>query len=198
MLSFMTSKLLALVRQKWTPWVGAVVVLPITALLLHFQGRIWSCACGKLYPWAGDIWTSHNSQHLFDPYSFTHVLHGVIFYGLLAWLVPRLTREWRFSLATLLECGWELLENSEIVIQRYRDSTASLGYAGDSIYNAMGDIVSCAAGFWVARYLGLRWSVVFIIVVELVLLAWIRDNLTLNIVMLLHPIEAIKNWQMVH
>ncbi len=198
MLSSMRSKLLVLLHSKWTPWVAAIILLPITALLLRCQGRIWACACGKLYPWTSDVWTSHNSQHLVDPYSFSHVLHGVLFYGLLAWLFPRLGRDWRFCLATLLECGWELLENSEMIIQRYRENTASLGYAGDSIYNSMGDIVSCSIGFLVARYMGLRGSVAFIIVVELVLLVLIRDNLTLNIVMLLHPIEAIKAWQMGH
>lgn len=168
----------------------------VTAFLLHHHGRIWWCACGKATPWSGDIWTSHNSQHLFDPYSFSHVLHGVIFCGLFALLLRKASSQWRFFFSIVLECAWELFENSPFIIQRYREGTFALGYEGDSVLNSMGDVMSCGIGFAVAYYLGLRRSLVFVAIVELVMLVWIRDNLTLNIIMLIHPIDAIKAWQM--
>jgi hypothetical protein len=178
---------------------AAFVLLPaVTALELHNQGRIWWCACGHISPWVGDIWSSHASQHLIDPYSFTHVLHGVIFCGLTWLLFRRFSLVWQLWIATLAECAWEIIENSQCIIQRYREATMSLGYEGDSIANSLGDILCCAAGFVMARFIGFRWSLVVIVVTELVLLVWIRDNLTLNILMLIHPVEAIKTWQMVH
>ena len=101
-------------------------------------------------------------------------------------------------MAISLEALWEILENSQFIIQRYRESTMALGYNGDSVINSMGDLISCITGFMLARYLGLRYSIALIIVIEIALLFWIRDNLTLNIIMLVCPIEAIKNWQMIH
>ena len=183
---------------KARPWLVIAAILAATAFLLQQQGRVWWCACGRLYPWAGDIWSSHNSQHWFDPYSFTHVLHGVLLCGLLAWLLPRLPLIWRLTLAIALEAMWEVLENSPAIIQRYREATIGLGYEGDSVANSMAAILCCALGFLLAQRLGLRRSAVLFVVTELVLLVWVRDNLTLNVLMLTCPIDAIKAWQMVH
>jgi len=187
--------------SNWNLMLPLIAIIPLIVLMvfqLHVQGRIWWCACGRHNLWAGDIWSAHNSQHLFDPYSFTHVLHGVIFCGLVSWLLPRLPVSWKLFVTILIEAGWELLENSRFIIQRYREATMALGYEGDSITNSVGDIVCCTLGFLLARYLGLRWSAVLFVVTELVLLFWIRDNLTLNVLMLVCPVDAIKAWQVIH
>jgi hypothetical protein len=178
------------------PWLAVVAVLGLTACQLHRQGRPWWCACGRPTPWVGDVQSPHTSQHLFDPYSFTHVLHGVVLCGLLAWGLSRLAVAWRLWLAVCLESLWEVFENTDLVIQRYRAATLALGYEGDSVANSLGDILSCVVGFLIARWLGLRWSVVLFLVTEAVLLLWIRDDLLLNVVMLLYPVPSIKAWQM--
>ena len=150
--------------KKIWPWIAMFAVLAITPFQLHCQGRIWWCSCGNCNPWAGDVWSLHNSQHLFDPYSFTHILHGVLFCGILAWLLPKVTLMWRLWMSVILEAAWEILENSQFIIQRYRESTMALGYNGDSVINSMGDLISCITGFMLARYLGLRYSIALIIV----------------------------------
>jgi len=175
-----------------------VVVLVATAFQLQSQGRPWWCSCGEPYLWVGDTQSSHNSQHLFDPYSFTHVLHGLVICGLLTWGLPRLPPLWRLWLAVCIEALWEVVENSEFVIQRYRATTASLGYQGDTIANSLGDILSGAIGFVVASRLGLRYSIVLFVLTELVLLVWIKDSLLLNVIMLVYPVDAIKAWQLGH
>ncbi len=184
-------------KKLWT-FIAIFAVLSITLFQLRIQERIWWCSCGHYNLWSGDIWSLHNSQHLFDPYSFTHILHGVLFCGILAWLLPKIPLMWRLWMAVSLEAIWEIFENSQFIIQRYRESTMALGYNGDSAINSTGDILSCVAGFILARYLGLRYSIILFIIIELVLLFWMRDNLTLNIIMLVCPIEVIKNWQMIH
>jgi hypothetical protein len=184
--------------EKRRLWLCAIILIVLvgTIFQLRNQGRLWICACGKVLLWSGDIWSSNNSQHLFDPYSFTHLLHGVLFCGLLALIVPSLSFQWRFSLAVLIESLWEVIENSAIVIDRYREATLALGYEGDTIINSIGDIAACALGFILAHYLRLRWSTLLFIAVELVLLVWIKDSLLLNIIMLIYPVEAIRAWQM--
>jgi hypothetical protein len=185
-------------RAALWPGLAAVLVLGLTLFELRHQGRSWWCSCGQWWPWAGDVWTLHNSQHFADPYSLTHVLHGILLCGVLALAGARLPWRWRFFLAVLLEAAWEIFENTEFVIQRYREATLALGYMGDSVVNSMGDVVFCALGFMIARYLGFWRSAVFCLVTECLLLLWIHDNLTLNIVMLIWPMEAIKAWQMAH
>ena len=185
-------------RNKHGPWLVVVLVLALAVFLEWYMGRLWTCACNSLFPWAGDNWSSHNSQHLFDPYSVTHVLHGMIFCGILAWVLPRLSWNWRLSLTVLIEAVWEVVENSPIIIQRYREATFALGYEGDTILNSMGDVLSCVIGFWIAWRLGVRNSIILFVFLEILLLFWIKDNLTLNVIMLIHPIDAIKAWQMVH
>src|SRR5262249_30677992 len=178
------------------PWIALTMLMALTAIQLHMQGRQFWCACGQPFLWSGDIWSRHNSQHLFDPYSFTHVLHGMIFCGFLAWLCPRAPPAWRLFLATVAEALWEIAENTDYVIGRYRAATASLDYQGDSIANSLGDVLCFVLGFLLARRVGLRWSIAIFVLTEAVLLVWIRDGLLLNIQMLIYPIDAIKNWQL--
>jgi len=188
-------------RRSWRralPWLLMLAIMAVAVILERHEGRIWWCACGKWNVWDGDIWSAHNSQHWLDPYSFTHVLHGVLLCGLLAWLAPRWPLAWRLTVAVLLEAGWEVLENSAFIIQRYREATIGQGYTGDSIANSMADIACCAAGFLLARRVGLKGSIVLFVVVEVGLALWVRDNLTLNVLMLIHPVDSVKAWQMVH
>jgi len=186
----------AAARRFWIILAAGIVVVGLTTLQLRAQGRLWWCVCGEWNLWSGDVWSSHNSQHLLDPYSFTHVLHGVIFCGLLKWLVPRWSPMVRFLVAVTVECLWEIVENTDFIINRYREATMSLDYFGDSVTNSLGDILTCALGFLLARRVGIWRSVVFFLVTEVILLFWIRDNLFLNIVMLIHPFDSIKTWQM--
>lgn len=175
-----------------------LVVLALTAFQLHYQGRPWICSCGTLLFWSGDAWGSETSQHLFDPYTFTHILHGLGFYALLAWTISKLGARWRFCLAVVLESLWEVVENTNLVIQRYREATAALGYNGDSVINSLGDIIACGVGFWIARQLGFKRSVAVFALVEIALLISIRDSLLLNVVMLIYPSETLKAWQAGH
>ena len=181
--------------RKPLPWIAVVVVLVGVAYQLRSQGRLWWCSCDYLLLWSEDPWSSDNSQHLLDPYSFTHVLHGFLFCGLIALIAPRLRKAWQLWLAISLEAVWEVIENSRFVIERYREETAALGYQGDTIVNSLADILLCAIGFVLARRLGFRRTLALFVVTELALAAWIRDNLSLNVLMLLYPIEAVKEWQ---
>lgn len=171
------------------------IVFAATAAILKFQGRTFWCKCGSWLPWSWDIWSTHNSQHLLDPYFFTHVLHGVILYGVLFAIFKHTPRGTRLLWAVLLEAGWEILENSSVIINRYREATISLDYFGDSIANSLFDIVACVIGFAVAARLRVWQSVVLVVATELLLLMAIRDCLALNVLMLLFPIDAVKDWQ---
>jgi len=146
--------------------------------------------------WSGDIWSKYNSQLVADPYSLTHVTHGIVFYGLSTLLLPKSSLETRLMVAVAAESAWEVLENSDAVIDRYRTGTISLEYFGDSIVNSMSDILFCIAGFFAASRLPKRVTIAGTVALEVILALWIRDNLTLNIIMLLFPIDAIKVWQM--
>jgi hypothetical protein len=147
-------------------------------------------------PWSWNIWSQHNSQHLVDPYSFTHVLHGVLEFWVLGLLFPRLKLVWRLLIAVFVESFWEITENSSYVIERYREETISLNYFGDSIINSISDIVCCATGFTIAYKLKFWRSFALFIVTEMVLIFWIHDSLIINIIMLIWPLEAIKKWQL--
>jgi uncharacterized protein DUF2585 len=181
------------VRKLWP--LALVAVFVAAALQLRNQGRSWWCSCGQTFLWAGDIWSSHNSQHLLDPYSFTHVLHGFLLFWLLSWLIPRRPQAWQFTLAILLEALWEVFENTEFTIQRYRETTAALGYYGDSVANSLGDVAMCGIGFLIALRLGVFRSLLVFALTEAVLLFWIRDSLLLEILMLIYPIDWLKAWQ---
>ena len=182
-------------RRQLLPWLLIGLALAITVVALRYQGRLWICACGHVDLWAGNTKSSDNSQHLADPYSFTHLLHGLLFYGALVWAVPRLSIPWRLAIAVAIEALWEVVENSAFIIQRYREATLALGYEGDSIVNSVADIAWMVAGFWLARKLGFRRSAALFVATELALVLWIRDSLVLNVIMLLVPIDALKAWQ---
>jgi hypothetical protein len=183
-------------RQRRWPWLIIAIVVVSAIALLRLEGRLWICSCGQVWLWAGDTKSADNSQHIFDPYSFTHVLHGFVFYALLAVALPRLPVLWRLALSIAIEAAWEVIENSPAIIDRYRQATLALGYEGDTVVNALADILCCGIGFALARRLGFWRSLAVFILTEVVLIVWIRDSLILNVVMLLYPIEAIKSWQM--
>lgn len=179
----------------------ALALIPAATLLmsgvLHLNGRIWWCKLGDPGVYVHEAWESgHTSQHLFDPYSFTHVLHGVLLFWITGLLFSKLSLNWRILIASVAEMGWEILENSNFIIEKYRANTASVDYFGDSIANSIGDVIACVIGFWIAAKLGWLRALFFFIAVEIVLLIWIRDGLLLNILQLLYPIDGIKNWQM--
>lgn len=182
--------------KKATAFFAMIGVTATTAYALHLEGRLWLCSCGTVRFWTGDIWSAENSQQLFDPYSFTHLLHGFIFCGLLAWLAPRTAFISRAVVALGFEALWEIAENTDAVIERYRGSTAAVGYHGDTVLNSLGDILCFAAGFVLARILGFRRSAAVFALVEALLLVWIRDGLILNVIMLIYPLEGIRAWQM--
>jgi hypothetical protein len=187
------------VQKKKYIWPIAVIglILIATVLELWLQGRLWRCSCPKFLV-TSDAWGSQTSQLFFDPYSLTHVAHGLMFAGLLALLARRISPRWRFVITIALESAWEIIENTNTVIERYRVATASLGYQGDTIVNSLGDIFCCGIGFILARKLGWRRSIILFLAVELLLLIWIRDSLLLEIIMLVRPIDAIKTWQLGH
>ena len=180
-------------RSIW-PWLAIVFTLVAATFQLDYQGRLWLCSCGQFLPWVGEARSSNTSQHLLDPYSFTHVLHGFVLFWLLGWLAPRLSWTWRLWLAVTVEAVWETIENSDFVIQRYREAGA-LGYFGDTIVNSLGDLACALIGFLIVRQLGVRRSLIVFVLVEVVLILWIHDSLLLQILMLVRPIEAIKSWQ---
>lgn len=182
--------------RKSAAAIAIAAIIAASAIVLRSQGRLWTCACGQVYVWAGDVWSAHNSQHFLDPYSFTHVLHGFLLFWFLSLVAGRLWPIWQLTLAIFLEAIWEVVENAQFIIERYREATISIGYAGDTILNSTGDILVCGLGFWLARRLGWRLSIVVFFLTELVLLVWIRDSLILNVIMLLYPVESIKTWQL--
>ena len=173
-----------------------VLLVPLTALVLRAEGRLFSCACGQFEFWVGDTCSSQNSQQLFDPYSFTHILPGILLFWLVALLFNKLSPAWQLSLASIFEALWEVLENTNFVIDRYRAQTAALGYTGDTVVNAIGDLLCAIVGFLIARRLGWMRSLIAFLLVEVVLFFWIRDGLLLQILMLIYPVNALKVWQM--
>lgn len=173
---------------------GTALILAVTAAIEFGLGRTLLGPNG-FGIWSGDIWSIDNSQFIADAYSFSHVIHGMIFYWFL-WLVARkLPIRYRFLVALIIEAIWETLENSPLIINRYREATIALGYVGDSIMNSLADIGMTAIGFEMARRYSVWITVTLILIMEIGCLIWIRDNLALNVLMLAHPLEAIKIWQ---
>jgi hypothetical protein len=177
------------------PWFAMAGVIVATMVSQYLLGRVRWCALGDYLPWAWNIWSPHNSQHLIDPYSFTHVLHGILEFWLIGLVFRRMPMIWRFALAVSIEGAWEITENTNYVINRYREETISLDYFGDSILNSVSDILCCATGFLIAYKLRFWRSLVLFVATEAVLILTIRDSLVINIIMLIYPIEAIKDWQ---
>lgn len=176
---------------------GVLAIVLITVAVEAWMGRLWLGPDGRFGWLETDIWSSNQSQRVLDPYTFSHILHGVLFYGLLWLVAKRSPISTRFVGAVALEAIWEILENSPIIIDRYRAVTIAQGYVGDSILNSVSDIVMAGIGFVLAWRLSVIQSIVFVVATELILLVLIRDNLTLNIVMLVWPIDSIRAWQSV-
>ena len=174
----------------------ATGIVLFTAGILYFMGQPLWCSCGSWRPWSWDIWSLHNSQHVLDPYTFTHVLHGVLLCGLLYWLPRSLSERVRLLAAVVLESCWEILENCPIIIERYRAATISKDYFGDSVANSVADIVACLIGYQLAYRLRTVKSLVFFAATELILLFLIRDCLILNVVMLVCPLDVVRQWQL--
>lgn len=201
------------------PSLIALAVLTVVVVVgMKLEGRIWWCACGSWKPVIFSAWSSHTSQHLLDPYTPSHISHGLLLGPILALVWMGINRyrtparagtskpldqmlahlgsvTGRFITVLTIEVIWELLENSPFIINRYRAATASLDYSGDSIINSIGDLLSCALGFLIAQRFGVKWALVIFVLFELLILWTSRDNLTLNVIMLIYPIDAIKTWQ---
>jgi Protein of unknown function (DUF2585) len=182
-------------------WILAFLIAAYGVFILFAMGRPPICECGVVRLWTGSVNSPENSQQIADWYTLSHIIHGMIFYAgahLLwrkwRWFDGAPTR-WAFPIAVALEASWELLENSPLIIDRYRSVTANFGYAGDSIINSAFDIVWMSLGFWIAAKLPWKATLAIAIAFELIALAVIRDNLTLNVVMLVWPVDAIRVWQ---
>ena len=184
-------------KQIIYAFIGSLGLISLMAIAMLIEDRLVQCACGYIKLWHGVVVSSENSQHLFDWYTFTHVSHGLGIYFLL-WLADRkkkLSFTAKLLIAIGVEAAWEVLENSDMVINRYRAATISLDYFGDSIVNAIGDVFAMIVGFLFAYRARIWMSVMLFIAMEAMLIYLIRDSLMINIIMLIHPIDAIKTWQ---
>lgn len=176
---------------------AAIIILALFAFALYLMGQVLICKCGYVKLWHGIVFSSENSQHLSDWYTFSHIIHGFIFY----WIFWKIGKKYKwplgfsFLLALLVEVGWELFENTDFIINRYRETTISLDYFGDSVINSVFDVLFMILGFFMAWRLPVGIIAALAILMELFVGYYIRDNLALNIIMLLYPLEFILKWQ---
>ncbi len=184
-----------MVSRDRLPYVLTAFAVLAAAAVLLAMGRVPICTCGYIKLWHGETISSENSQHLTDWYTPSHLLHGLIFYAALSPLAVRLAVGWRRLIATIVECAWEIAENTNAVIERYREVTISLDYYGDSVINSVFDIFAMIAGFWLARRIPVRASVAILLGFELLTAYVISDGLALNVLMLVYPLDAVRMWQ---
>lgn len=182
-------------RTRLDPILITLGIVLLTAAWLLWIGREPWCKCGYVKLWHGQIVSAENSQHISDWYSPSHIIHGFLFFGLLWLLARRLSFGWRLAIATLVECAWEIVENSDAVIERYRSVTISLDYFGDSALNSVCDVLAMVLGFWLASKLPVWATVALIILFEGATMWIIRDGLALNVLMLVWPLDSVAQWQ---
>ncbi len=181
--------------NRLTPILITLGIILLTAAWLLWIGREPWCKCGYVKLWHGEVVSAENSQHISDWYTPSHIIHGFLFFGAL-WLVARrLSFGWRLAIATLVECAWEIVENSDAVIERYRSVTISLDYYGDSVLNTVCDVLAMVLGFWLASKLPVWVTVALIVLFEGATIWIIRDGLALNVLMLLWPLDWVAEWQ---
>ena len=182
--------------QEFPYQTSTIAIIILAAIIaLDLMGRVWWCQAGDYSPWSWTVLSRHNSQHLIDPYSFTHVLHGILEFWLIGLVFRKVPIGWRFVIAIFIESSWEVVENTNYVINRYREATISLNYYGDSILNSLADIVCCGLGFLLAQKIKLWRSLAVFVAMEVILLFWIRDSLLVNILMLVWPLDSVRSWQ---
>ena len=186
--------------KRIAPLIIVAGLILLTAAYLLWIGREPICKCGYVKLWHGQIVSSENSQHISDWYTPSHIIHGFVFFGLLSLvagkLTPgKLTLGWRLAIATIVECAWEIVENSEAVIERYRTVTISLDYYGDSVLNTVCDVLAMVIGFALASRLPVWATVTIALVFEATTILLIRDGLALNVLMLLYPLDSVATWQ---
>jgi len=182
-------------KRAFLPYAMTIGLIVATAMVLLWMGRVPICTCGYIKLLHLETMSSENSQHIADWYTPSHLLHGFIFFFVL-WLVARrLSFGWRLVIATIVEAAWEIAENTDAVINRYREVTIALDYYGDSVLNSVFDILAMVLGFYAARVLPVWASVAIVILAEVIVMAFIRDGLALNVIMLLYPLDVIRDWQ---
>lgn len=177
------------------PLTVAVLILLGSLVTVKLMGRpIW-CDCGSPAPWVGDVTSTHESKHLVDPYSLSHFIYGLGLYAILRRTAPSLTISWRVAIATALSTFWEVVENTPWVIDRFRQGTITAGYSGDGLVNSATDTLCAVGGFLVAARVPWQASIALAVAIELGCLIGIRDGLTVNTIMLIHPLDVIRAWQ---